>query len=180
MPKTQKQIQIEKEKNVISVPWAEGDVLKVLYIPEGFSSDLEVDEKVVFSGIWEHNPWGDFDCVKVRKIGGKSTDNFYIFPKECLSYVSSEEKDLIDLASEPVESFRSDIPPGIRHAQVGGDHYKKHKIQPWDIIDCYNLGYYDGNVIKYVLRQKDKNGIEDLKKARHYLEKLIELEENND
>jgi hypothetical protein len=56
--------------------------------------------------------------------------------------------------------------------QVGGNHYMCRKIQPWHIIDEYRLGYYDGNVIKYVLREKT-NRLEDLKKARHYLDKLI-------
>ena len=53
--------------------------------------------------------------------------------------------------------------------QVGGDHYKKHKIQPLDIIDEYKLGYYLGNVIKYVLRDK-KDKKEDIDKAIHYLQ----------
>ena len=61
--------------------------------------------------------------------------------------------------------------------QVDGDHYAKHKIQPWDIIDEWGLDYYLGNVIKYVLRDKDSQVI-DLKKAIHYLEKKIELLEN--
>lgn len=59
--------------------------------------------------------------------------------------------------------------------QVAGNHYKKYlHIQPWHIIDAYKMGYYDGNALKYLLRYKDKNGVEDLKKAKHYLEKLIE------
>lgn len=59
--------------------------------------------------------------------------------------------------------------------QVGGDHYKKQTIQPWDFIIANNLGFLEGNVIKYVTRYKSKNGLEDLKKAQHYLQKLIEL-----
>lgn len=59
--------------------------------------------------------------------------------------------------------------------QVGGDHYKKQTIQPWDYIIANNLGYLEGNVIKYVSRYKSKNGVEDLKKAEHYLQKLIEI-----
>lgn len=64
--------------------------------------------------------------------------------------------------------------------QVGGDHYFKHKIQPWDVMQEYLgpeafQGYLQGNVIKYVLRAKDKGGIEDLQKAQHYLEKLVEV-----
>ena len=60
--------------------------------------------------------------------------------------------------------------------QVGGDHYTKLKIQPWDIIEANNLDFLSGNIIKYVLRAKEKGGLEDLEKAKHYLEKLIEIE----
>jgi len=61
--------------------------------------------------------------------------------------------------------------------QEGGDHYMRQKIQPWDFIIANKLGYLEGNVIKYVTRHKLKNRVEDLKKARHYLDKLIETEE---
>jgi hypothetical protein len=57
--------------------------------------------------------------------------------------------------------------------QVGGSHYTKYSIQPWDIIDCYNLDFYEGNVLKYLLRVKGDR-LEDLEKARHYLDKIIE------
>lgn len=60
----------------------------------------------------------------------------------------------------------------VMKKQVGGEHYKKHAIQPWDVIDEYNLNYYEGNALKYLLRHK-ANRIEDLKKAVHYLEKEI-------
>ena len=59
--------------------------------------------------------------------------------------------------------------------QVGGSHYKDKSIQPWDYIIANDLGYLEGNVVKYVSRWKNKNGIEDLKKAQHYLAKLIEV-----
>ena len=62
--------------------------------------------------------------------------------------------------------------------QEGGGHYKAKAIQPWDYIISNNLGFLEGNVIKYVSRYKDKGGIEDLKKAQHYLEKLIEIVSN--
>ena len=60
----------------------------------------------------------------------------------------------------------------INNKQVGGDHYKKNKIQPWDIIDEYNLNFYEGNVLKYLLRSKGSRE-EDLQKAIHYLEKEV-------
>jgi len=58
--------------------------------------------------------------------------------------------------------------------QVGGNHYKKYKIQPVEFIIKNNIGFCEGNIIKYVLRFKDKNGIADLEKAKHYIELLIE------
>lgn len=58
--------------------------------------------------------------------------------------------------------------------QIAGAHYKDQPIQTWDYIYQNNIGYLEGNVIKYVSRYKNKNGLEDLKKARHYLDKLIE------
>ena len=62
--------------------------------------------------------------------------------------------------------------------QVSGNHYKTKTIQPWDYIAANELGYFEGNVVKYVSRWRNKGGIDDLRKAKHYLEKLIELEED--
>lgn len=59
--------------------------------------------------------------------------------------------------------------------QVDGNHYKK-PIQPWDFIHANGMGYLAGNIVKYVSRYQDKNGLVDLYKAKHYLEKLIEEE----
>ena len=59
--------------------------------------------------------------------------------------------------------------------QEGGDHYSKHRIQPYTFITANGLSFFQGNVIKYVVRYKDKNGIEDLKKIIHYCE--LEIEE---
>jgi len=59
--------------------------------------------------------------------------------------------------------------------QVGGNHYKKAH-QPWEIIEEWGLDYWAGNVVKYILRYKFKNGVEDLEKAKHYLEYLIKKE----
>lgn len=59
--------------------------------------------------------------------------------------------------------------------QIAGTHYKDKAIQPWDYIVGNNLGYLEGNIVKYVSRWKDKGGVDDLLKARHYLDKLIEV-----
>jgi hypothetical protein len=60
--------------------------------------------------------------------------------------------------------------------QVAGDHYKKQAIQPVQYIHANGIGFFEGNVIKYVTRWRDKGGIADLEKAKHYIEMLIELE----
>jgi hypothetical protein len=60
--------------------------------------------------------------------------------------------------------------------QHGGNHYKQAAIEPWDFIVANDIGFLDGNAIKYLCRWKNKNGIEDLLKARHYIDKLIEVE----
>jgi hypothetical protein len=62
-------------------------------------------------------------------------------------------------------------------SQVGGEHYKKMPIQPLEFIVKNGLDFFQGNVLKYIIRYKDKNGVEDLKKARHYIDMMIELEE---
>lgn len=60
--------------------------------------------------------------------------------------------------------------------QVAGNHYKDLAIQPVEYIHANNIGYMEGNVIKYVSRWRAKHGIKDLEKARHYIDLLIELE----
>ena len=54
--------------------------------------------------------------------------------------------------------------------QVGGKHYKTFRIQPYEFISKNNLNFFQGNVVKYVCRYKDKNGIQDLEKIIHYCE----------
>ena len=60
-----------------------------------------------------------------------------------------------------------------QNKQVGGNHYDKMKIQPITFIVDNNIPFIEGNIIKYVCRWKDKGGVEDLKKAKHYLDILI-------
>jgi hypothetical protein len=63
--------------------------------------------------------------------------------------------------------------------QVAGSHYKGYTyygipIDHWDVVQVFGLGYMEGQITKYVMRASKKNGVEDLRKAAHYLEKLIE------
>jgi len=64
--------------------------------------------------------------------------------------------------------------------QVGGQHYKNIRIQPWDVIDSLDhaqaIGFYRGNALKYIMRAGEKGPArEDYEKAKHYLEKLLEI-----
>ncbi len=61
--------------------------------------------------------------------------------------------------------------------QVGGDHYKLLAVQPVEYIHLNQLGFIEGSVVKYVTRWRLKEGVSDLKKARHFLDMLIEMEE---
>ena len=63
----------------------------------------------------------------------------------------------------------------LKH-QEGGNHYKGFTIQPVEFVSKNKLGFCEGNIIKYVCRHKMKNGLEDLKKARHFIDLLIELD----
>ena len=65
---------------------------------------------------------------------------------------------------------------GANSTQVGGGHYSS-QIQHWDYVVANDLGYFEGQITKYVTRWRKKNGLEDLKKAQHFLNKLIEVEE---
>ena len=64
---------------------------------------------------------------------------------------------------------------------INPDYYRK-KIEVTDFIMEYNLDFCSGNIIKYIVRQgkKNLNGLEDLKKARWYLDKLIKQQKNED
>lgn len=73
-----------------------------------------------------------------------------------------------------------DEPARANTMQVGGDHYRKYgELQPWDTWLPWNLNGFQAAILKYVVRYRDKEGVEDLRKARHFLDKLIELEEAN-
>lgn len=81
----------------------------------------------------------------------------------------------------PVEPF---YPAGMLNKapanakQIGGQHYKGYGIQPWDYIIANKIDYLEGSAIKYITRWKEKGGIDDIRKAIHFLEKLIEVNDN--
>lgn len=63
--------------------------------------------------------------------------------------------------------------------QIGGDHYKKLKIQPMEYSMANNLDACQHTAIKYITRFRDKGGVADLEKAKHVIDMLIEFEQKN-
>jgi hypothetical protein len=91
--------------------------------------------------------------------------------------VNSEVKVQIPQRTPTMAEIRADQGvTGANAVQHGGKHYKALVIQPWDYIAANEIPFLEGNAIKYLTRWRDKGGLEDLRKARHYVDKLIELE----
>lgn len=113
---------------------------------------------------------------------GKLLDNEGIIGGECVIreedhthfhvQFANGEKDKIAKSTFSTDGWRF-----TDYKQIGGTHYEKMDIQPWEVIRRANLDFWEGNVVKYVMRYKTKNGLEDLKKALHYLNYLIERED---
>jgi len=64
--------------------------------------------------------------------------------------------------------------------QVGGDHYKDMKIQPSEFINKNKMQFAEGNAIKYICRHQKKGGKQDLEKAKHYIDMIIERDYGDD
>ena len=80
----------------------------------------------------------------------------------------------------PTNNTPPATPPLASQYQVGGDHYRAKKVQPWTAMEAWMSraefeGFLRGNVIKYIARYRDKDGLKDVYKAKHYLERLVEL-----
>jgi hypothetical protein len=87
----------------------------------------------------------------------------------------------IRLASGYIPTLTKEATPIMQPSlrQVGGDHYKRLAVQPWDVVDTWpidqQIGYYRGGALKYLMRMGGKDdSIQEIAKGLHYLEKLIE------
>ena len=81
-----------------------------------------------------------------------------------------EEKEAMDALADKLRTASA------LDVQVGGDHYRKMKIQPVEFIHANNIPFIEGCIIKYAARWRDKGGIKDLEKIAHFANLLIELE----
>lgn len=86
---------------------------------------------------------------------------------------------VIDEKENSYDNGAENIKGSALDKQAGGQHYKHLPIQPIEYCQKNGLGYCESNVVKYVTRHKDKNGKEDIEKAIHMLELLLELEYND-
>lgn len=124
----------------------------------GYSHDVKY---IVIHNARMKNPetrkW--LDCVIYSDI---ANGNVYV----------REKKDFIDKFKE-VDEIQLNNP---LQSQVGGSHYKDLKIQPVEFIHANNIPFCEANAIKYLCRHRNKNGKQDLLKARHYIDLLIKLE----
>jgi len=102
----------------------------------------------------------------------------YKIRKEAMPIAQENNAKEIVLAKPFVPSTKAD------DLQVGGDHYKNMGVQPWKAMESWMTpeqfaGFLRGNAIKYLARCDAKGGIDDIKKAKHYIDKLIEVREDD-
>ena len=115
-----------------------------------------------------------------KEVGQKfkvAMPSVYAIRKRVLS--GSAHYCISDLVKPFVPSTKAD---GL---QIGGDHYKNMGVQPWAAMESWMTpeqfaGFLRGNAIKYLARCDVKGGIDDIKKARHYIDKLVEVRGNDD
>lgn len=83
------------------------------------------------------------------------------------------------LTKEDIKIYTSENPGQAKalDVQVGGGHYKGKAIQPIEYIHANNLNYSEGAIVKYISRWREKGGVEDLKKIKHFVDLLIAMEE---
>ena len=129
----------------------------------------------------EWNVYEDKMCYDL--LEGTYSDCYYFKNKNYSIIPSTQIADLEEAkssdwtpASEDIEAMKTEK---ASETQIGGNHYSNMAIQPTEFIHKNNLSFIQGNIIKYVCRYKSKGGIQDLNKAKHYIDLLIEFEEEN-
>jgi|APCry1669188910_1035180.scaffolds.fasta_scaffold06834_2 Protein of unknwon function (DUF3310) len=83
------------------------------------------------------------------------------------------EAQRFEIEYEKQRELNLGIPQGALDAQIGGNHYKDMAIQPVEFITANDLGFLEGNVVKYICRHHAKNGAQDIKKAIHYCQLIL-------
>ena len=123
--------------------------------------------------------------VKLAWGVNQSVNTAAFFAKCSKSYAARVYKELNNtnqLKPYPTlqtDSYHEDLANPLQ-SQVGGSHYKNMKIQPVEFIHANGIPFIEGAVIKYVCRWRNKNGLDDLQKAIHFIELLMQLEKNKE
>ncbi len=89
-------------------------------------------------------------------------------------------KSMLKSIDTVIDEMDTALDKQAKSRQIGGDHYTTKSIQPWDAMEAWMskeefVGFLRGNALKYLARCNEKGGIEDVKKAQHYLEKMLEV-----
>lgn len=123
-------------------------------------------------------PSKDKSCETCTHSKGESLDKVNPFCWDCSGSISRVHWEPKAVSTPRRIAIGEDktIASDVMAKQVGGAHYKTQGVlmQPWAIILAWGLGFHRGNVLKYLLRAPQKNGKEDIKKAIHYLEYVLE------
>lgn len=112
----------------------------------------------------------------IHKLCAVDGAPFQRIKKWCEDKIEEKEK-ITDTIGRCISMSKSTKESALE-VQVGGGHYKDMKIQVIDFCHVNNIPFAEGSAIKYLCRWRKKNGVEDLKKARHLIDMLIELEES--
>jgi hypothetical protein len=123
--------------------------------------------------------WGAPSCLKCKTVNGSpinwvAVDFLKNVPDD---EASTEGEGVMSQMAEQLLQSRPQKPESALDKQVSGGHYKALKIQPIEFLHANNIPFAEGCAIKYLCRWRDKGGIKDLEKAKHFIELLIELEE---
>ena len=117
---------------------------------------------------------------KCDKCGfGSCESKDWEMPTECLEGKGEHNWRAINTLpqiEEYIENNKNTNPNTAFNTQVGGNHYTKLAIQPMEYSMKNNLNALQHTIVKYITRYKDKNGLDDLLKAKHCIDMLIELE----
>ena len=86
---------------------------------------------------------------------------------------------MLQALKQTMDKVNNMLTPDPLQRQEGGAQYKKYKIQPAEFIHANNIPYLEGCAVKYLCRHRDKGGVVDLLKAKHYIDLIISLEYKN-
>ena len=130
------------------------------------SNELQRDGWIAWNALEDAVPTY-YSLVQVRLLSG----NEWVDSPDNLDWnVNGDPGDII--AWRPVDSEKVET---ALDTQIGGEHYKNYAIQPVEFITKNKLGFLESCVIKRICRYENKNGLKDLKKAKHEIDLLIEL-----